>query len=30
VDGVEILAHILHPDAFPREWPKTAVLRLAV
>ncbi len=30
VDGVEILAHILHPEAFPREWPKVAVLRLAV
>jgi iron complex transport system substrate-binding protein len=30
VDGVEILAHVLHPDAFPREWPKTAVMRLAV
>jgi iron complex transport system substrate-binding protein len=30
VDGVELLAHLLHPDAFPGEWPKTAVWRLAV
>ena len=30
VDGVEILAHVLHPDAFPKEWPKAAVMRLAV
>ena len=30
VDGVELLAHILHPSAFPKEWPKTAVRRLAV
>jgi len=30
VDGVELLAHILHPDAFPREWPQTAMRRLAV
>ena len=30
VDGVELLAHILHPDAFPREWPETAMRRLAV
>src|SRR2546426_1852710 len=30
VDGVEILAHVLHPDSFPKEWPKAAVMRLAV
>jgi iron complex transport system substrate-binding protein len=30
VDGVEILAHVLHPEAFPREWPKAALMRLAV
>ena len=30
IDGVEILAHILHPDAFPREWPQAALVRLAV
>ena len=30
VDGVEILAHVLHRDGFPGEWPKTALLRLAV
>jgi len=30
VDGVEILAHVLHPDTFPKEWPKAAVMRLAV
>ena len=30
VDGVEILAHAFHPDAFPKEWPKAAVMRLAV
>ena len=29
VDGVELLAHILHPDAFPGEWPKAAMRRLA-
>jgi len=30
VDGVELLAHILHPESFPKVWPKTAVQRLAV
>ena len=30
IDGVEILAHVLHPDAFPREWPQAALVRLAV
>ena len=29
-DGVELLAHILHPESFPKVWPKTAVQRLAV
>ncbi|HEY4704864.1 MAG TPA: cobalamin-binding protein [Thermoplasmata archaeon] len=28
VDGVEMLAHILHPDEFPKEWPRTALLRV--
>lgn len=28
VEGVEMLAHILHPDEFPGEWPKTALLRV--
>jgi len=27
VDGLEILAHILHPNLFPRKWPPTDVQR---
>lgn len=30
VDGLEILAHILHPDLFPKAWPSTAVQKWGV
>lgn len=28
VDGVELLAHLLHPDSFPDTWPDDAARRL--
>lgn len=28
VDGVELLAHFLHPDVFPEPWPEDAARRL--
>ena len=28
VDGVELLAHLLHPDRFPKAWPDSAARRL--
>ena len=28
VDGVELLAHLFHPDVFPEPWPDSAVRRL--
>ena len=29
VEGVELLAHLFHPERFPKEWPKDAVQRMA-
>ena len=28
VDGVELLAHLIHPDLFPKPWPDSAARRL--
>ena len=29
VDGVELLAHLIHPELFPEPWPATAARRLS-